>query len=155
MATELAGQTPAADLLREKLPDTVQAAASFRGEETIDVPGSRILPLCKILLEDPAFRFDFLTDLCGVHFPDRPFPFQVVYHLYSFARHARLRIRALLGESEPIASVVSVWPGADWQEREAFDLLGIRFEGHPDLRRILMPDGFDGYPLRKDFPVEG
>ena len=155
MATHSEGQTPAADLLREKLPGAVQAAASFRGEETIEVAGSRIQPVCRILLEDPAFRFDFLTDLCGVHFPDRPFPFQVVYHLYSFPRHARLRVKALLREGESIASVVPVWPGADWQEREAFDLLGIRFEGHPDLRRIMMPDGFDGHPLRKDFPLEG
>jgi NADH-quinone oxidoreductase subunit C len=137
------------------MPDILLAARSFRGEETIEIRAADVVPVCRVLRDDPALGFDFLTDLCGVHYPDRDTPYAVVYHLYSFARKTRLRVKAWLGGDATIATVTGIWPGAEWHEREAFDLVGIRFEGHPDLRRILMPDGFDGHPLRKDFPVEG
>lgn len=151
----LEGATPTAVLLRERMPDVLLGARSFRGEETIEIRAADVVSVCRLLRDDPALKFDFLTDLCGVHYPDRDTPYVVVYHLYSFPRKARLRVKAWLAEGEAIATVIGVWSGAEWHEREAFDLVGIRFEGHPDLRRILMPDGFEGHPLRKDFPVEG
>ena len=148
--------TPSADRLQILLPDMVQAARTFRGEETIEIRAADLLRVVQTLRDDPDLSFDFLTDLCGVHVPDRSeTPFLVVYHLYSFARKTRLRVKAWLKDDEAAPSVIALWPGANWQEREAFDLVGIRFDGHPDLRRILMPDGFEGHPLRRDFPVTG
>lgn len=151
----LEGPTPTTDLLQERFPGLLIGASFFRGEETVEIHAADVPKLCRVLHDDPAFRFDFLTDLCGVHFPDRPLPYAVVYHLYCFSGKRRLRLKAWAGEGESVPSVTGIWSGANWHEREAFDLVGIRFEGHPDLRRILMPEDFDGFPLRKDFPVEG
>jgi NADH-quinone oxidoreductase subunit C len=108
------------------------------------------------LAGQPGLRFSFLSDLTVVdRFPLEP-RFELNYHLLSLDRKERLRLRVRLPGAEPVvASVTPVWPTANWHEREAFDLFGIRFEGHPDLTRILMPDDWEGYPLRKDYPVEG
>ena len=103
---------------------------------------------------EPGFEFVLLVDLCAIHWAEREYSYEVVYHLLSLTRKQRLRLRARLGEEGEIDSVVPIWGTADWHEREAFDLVGIRFRGHPDLRRILMPDDFEGHPLRRDFPLE-
>jgi len=100
-------------------------------------------------------RFSTLVDLCGVDDPEGEPRLKVVYHLYSFRQNARLRLEVPVGEGEAVPSATALWPGADWLEREAWDLFGLRFDGHPGLVRLLLWEGFDGHPLRKDFPLEG
>ncbi len=107
------------------------------------------------LRDDADVRFVQLIDLCGVDYPDREKRFDVVYHLLSFSKNRRIRVKVQTDEDTPVPSIASVHPCADWFEREAFDMYGIVFEGHPDLRRLLTDYGFTGFPLRKDFPDEG
>ncbi len=128
----------------------------FRGETTIVVARENLQRVAEFLVNDPGMRFAFLSDITAVDkFPIEP-RFELNYHLLSLERRARLRLKVRLSGQDPVApSMVPVWPAANWHEREAFDLMGIRFEGHPDLRRILMPDDWEGFPLRKDYPVEG
>ncbi len=141
--------------LNETLPHSIVEVSTFRGEITVVVTKKKIYEICKFLCSDPDLQFDFLTDLCGVDlFPQMP-RFEVVYLLYSMKNTQRLRLKAKVGESESIASVESIWKAANWAEREVYDLFGIFFKNHPDLRRILLWDGYEGHPLRKDFPVRG
>lgn len=141
--------------LKEQFPDAILHTSSFRGEETVAVKREAILPICRFLAEDPALSFDFLTDICGVDYPDREKRFEVVYHLYSMGRNTRLRLKTAVGEGEALSTVESVWKAATWLEREVYDMFGVTFEGHQDLRRILTWDGYKGHPLRKDFPIKG
>ncbi len=141
--------------LQERFPKVPFDAKSFRGEMTVTVPKTQAFEICKFLYADPDLQYRFLTDLCGLDFfPETP-RFEVVYLLYSIKRNERLRVKTRVGEGESVPSVESIWKSADWLEREAYDLFGISFENHPDLRRILLWDDFEGHPLRKDFPVEG
>ena len=144
------------DAVRERFGAAIGEVTVFRGETSLTVDRDRIVSLCKALRDEEALAFDFLSDLCGVdHHPATP-RFEVVYHLYSLRHGHRLRVKVPLGGEDPVIdSVVSVWETADWHERECFDLFGIRFRNHPDLRRILLPENFEGHPLRKDFPLEG
>ena len=130
----------------------VQAQVAF-GELTLVAERARIVEVLTVLRD--RFGFQQLIDVCGVDFPDREERFEVVYHLLSLTRNARLRVKVTTDEHQPVPSVVSVFPCADWFEREAFDMYGMLFEGHPDLRRLLTDYGFQGYPLRKDFPMTG
>jgi len=141
--------------LQEKFPASVLEVATFREEVTVTVPKEDIFEICKFLCSDPDLRFEFLTDLCGVDFFPRTPRFEVVYLLYSMKNNQRLRLKTRVGENESVSSVESIWKAANWLEREAYDLFGISFANHPDLRRILLWDGYEGHPLRKDFPVEG
>ncbi|MBI1385041.1 MAG: NADH-quinone oxidoreductase subunit C [Rhizobiales bacterium] len=125
------------------------------GELTVRVTRSRILEVCKLLRDDLRMRFECLIDICGVDYPGRAERFEVVYHLLSLHQNMRVRIKVTTDETTPVPSLVEVFPAANWFEREAFDLYGIRFSGHPDLRRILTDYGFRGHPLRKDFPLTG
>jgi len=141
--------------LQEKFPNSVLDVKTFREETTVTVPKGEIVEICKFLYSDPDLQFHFLTDLCGVdYFPKAP-RFEMVYTLCSMKNKERLRLKAKVGENESILSVESIWKAANWLEREVYDLFGIHFVNHPDLRRILLWDGFKGYPLRKDYPVEG
>jgi NADH-quinone oxidoreductase subunit C len=133
--------------------DVTPVLPVFRGEETAWVRRERIVQVCRHLKD--VEEMDFLIDLCGVHTPDRAHLFEVVLQLYSSARGERLRLKVALMPEEEMPSVTGVWSGANWHERETFDLVGICFTGHPDLRRILLPDGFDGHPLQRDFPLKG
>lgn len=157
---------PLAAHASEKLGAALVNAIHARGELTLEVRREDIVSVCRLLRDDPAFRFEQLIDLCGVDYsayraesPEgvRPGPrFAVVYHLLSIRHNRRLRLRAFLEDEFPrIDSVIEVWRSADWYEREAYDLFGIVFEGHPDLRRILTDYGFIGHPFRKDFPLVG
>jgi len=140
--------------VRERFGDALREVIYFRGEETLAVDPARIVEICRFLKEDPEMDFDMLLDITGTHFLEREYSYEVAYLLLSLKRRVRVRLRARLGEEGEIDTVSGVWRTADWHEREAYDLVGIRFRGHPDLRRIIMPDDFDGHPLRKDFPLE-
>jgi NADH-quinone oxidoreductase subunit C len=141
--------------LQEKFPASVLEVTTFRGEVTVTVSKGEIFEICKFLHSDPDLQFHLLTDLCGLDFFPQTPRFGVVYHLCSLKNNQRLRLKTRVGEMESIPSVESIWKVANWYEREAYDLFGIRFENHPDLRRILLWDGYEGYPLRKDYPAEG
>lgn len=125
------------------------------GELNIDARADRIAQVLRFLRDDPLCRFLVLIDLCGVDYPERGKRFDVVYHLLSMHNNTRVRVKAKVGEDETIPTATEVFHCADWFEREAFDMYGIVFSGHPDLRRILTDYGFEGYPLRKDFPLTG
>ncbi len=141
--------------LNEKFPDSISEVKTFREEVTVTVTKRNIYEICKFLYSDPDLQYDFLTDLCGVDlFPQLP-RFEVIYLLYSMKNNQRLRLKAKVEGAKSIPSVESIWKAANWAEREAYDLFGITFENHPDLRRILLWDGYEGYPLRKDYPVKG
>jgi NADH-quinone oxidoreductase subunit C len=144
--------------IRERFGDQVLTEDPRGTPPTVDVRRDRIADLLRFLRDDPEASFDCLTDLCGVDHLDRGAParFAVVYHLFSFAHRRLLRVRAWVPEEDPgIDTASAVWPAADWAEREAFDMYGIRFRGHPNLVRILLPDGYEGHPLRKDYPLTG
>ncbi|HZV85209.1 MAG TPA: NADH-quinone oxidoreductase subunit C [Brevundimonas sp.] len=130
----------------------VQAQVAF-GELTLIAERERIVDVLTALRD--RFEFQQLLDICGVDFPDREERFEVVYHLLSMTRNIRVRVKLSTDEVKPVPSVMSVYPCADWFEREAFDMYGMLFEGHPDLRRLLTDYGFQGHPLRKDFPMTG
>ncbi len=125
------------------------------GELTLDAVAHRIVEVLTHLRDDPECRFQQLIDLAGADYPDRALRFDVVYHLLSLTRNRRIRVKVQTDEERPVPSITPVFPVADWFEREAFDMYGIVFEGHPDLRRLLTDYGFTGYPLRKDFPMTG
>jgi NADH-quinone oxidoreductase subunit C len=159
---EAALRAPAAsaalDRLRDALPDVVEEVSYHCATPIVRLRAERLVEACTFLKSDPRCAMTHLADLCGVDMVGlgRPQPrFDVVYHLFSLAHRERLTLRAAVAEGAEIASVCGVWRGANWHEREAFDMFGIRFAGHPDLRRILMPETFDAFPLRKDFPLEG
>lgn len=140
--------------LEETFEDLAVESFTFRGESTLIIPLASLLDVLSFLRDDPDCAFDFLTDVTAVHWPQRAEPFDLVYLLYSFSRKVRLRVKVHLGEEAKAPSVVSLWPGANWIERECYDMFGVTFEDHPDLRRILLPDDFEGWPLRKEFPLK-
>jgi NADH-quinone oxidoreductase subunit C len=129
---------------------------TFANDElTLTVAAGDIVPFLTFLRDDARLGFVCIVDICGVDYPAREQRFDVVYHLLSPTRNARIRIKVRADGDTPVPSVTPVFPGADWFEREAYDMYGILFTGHPDLRRLLTDYGFDGYPLRKDFPLTG
>ena len=125
------------------------------GELTIVVAREAIVDVLTKLRDDPTCQFEILIDICGVDYPARKHRFDVVYHLLSVRKNQRIRIKLETDEAMPVPSVISVFPAANWYEREAYDMYGILFSDHPDLRRLLTDYGFEGYPLRKDFPLSG
>ena len=139
--------------IKSALGGAVVESVMARGELTIEVPAAEILRVM-LHLRDQA-EFKILVDICGVDWPQRDKRFDVVYHLLSLTRNARVRVKAKVAEGEGISSVIGVYPAAGWFERETFDMYGVAFADHPDMRRILTDYGFSGYPLRKDFPLTG
>jgi len=142
-----------ADRIQAGAPSTV-ARIAF-AELTLTVEAADIVRVLAFLRDDPECEFKILIDICGVDCPNRPKRFDVVYHLLSVAKNQRVRVKVEAEENVPVPSVVSVYAAANWFEREAFDMFGILFSGHPDMRRLLTDYGFSGYPLRKDFPLTG
>jgi NADH-quinone oxidoreductase subunit C len=142
--------------LRGWSPNAISEVIEFRGETTIVVPRNVLRDVAERCRGDKELQFNLLSDAtCVDRYPLEP-RFEVNYHLVSIPRRDKLRLKVRLsGDDAVVDSLVPVWPGANWLEREIFDLMGIRFTGHPDLRRILMPEDWDGHPLRKDYPVEG
>lgn len=133
----------------------VQRADVKHGELTLYCARDQIDDVLRFLVSDAECRFETLIDLAGVDYPERAERFEVVYHLLSMRLNQRIRVKIKTSEDAPVPSIVSVFPCADWYEREAFDMYGIAFSGHPDLRRILTDYGFEGHPMRKDFPLTG
>jgi NADH-quinone oxidoreductase subunit C len=149
---------PSAAALRERFAAAVRRVDVVWGETTIVVARESVLEIARWLHDDPGQRYDLLSDVTAVEFRDREQPIEVVWHLRSLAYRRFLRLKVLLSKGEPLVvpSVWAVYRGADWLERECYDMFGVRFDGHPDLRRILMWEGYsEGYPLRKDFPLRG
>jgi NADH-quinone oxidoreductase subunit C len=151
---EEALQTLGAYLADRLGPKLLSQKVEF-GELTIDVERESIPEIIALLRDDERCRFGSLIDICGVDYPEREERFDVVYHLLSPWLNHRIRVRAKTDARAPVPSIVGLFPAADWFEREAYDLYGILFSGHPDLRRILTDYGFQGHPLRKDFPLTG
>ncbi len=138
-----------------KRPDCVIAWDVTHGELNVDVAPANIAGLVEFLRSDPTCRFSSLVDITAVDYPNRPKRFDVVYHFLSMYQNHRIRLRVSVREEEIVPSITALHPSANWLEREVFDMFGILFSGHPDLRRILTDYGFRGHPLRKDFPTTG
>jgi NADH-quinone oxidoreductase subunit C len=150
-----ASNHPLVKKIREKFDGAVIEASEFIGQLSIRIEEARILEVCDFLKTDAETQFNFLSDLTCVHFPDQSeAPFEVVYNLYSIAANERVRLKVATNEERGVESVTKVWPTANWMEREVFDLFGVPFRNHPDLRRILLPPDWEGHPLRKEYPLE-
>ncbi|MGD1868424.1 MAG: NADH-quinone oxidoreductase subunit C [Neomegalonema sp.] len=143
------------EVIEAQLPDAVYSEGVAFGELTITVAPERVAETVKHLRDHPACQFTTLVDICGVDYPEREKRFEVVYQFLSIPQNQRIRLKCALREDQTIPSIVDIHPCANWFEREAFDMYGVIFTGHPDLRRILTDYGFRGYPLRKDFPTTG
>ncbi len=137
--------------LKQRYGSGIREASSYLGQNYMVVDSSLVHEILQILCEDE--QFDYCVDVTAVHYPQREEQFDVVWILYSFARNERIRVKTLIRETESVPSSVDIWPTANWLERECYDMFGIKFEGHPDLKRILLPDGWKGHPLRKDYGI--
>jgi len=143
------------DHVEGALGDAVNSADIAGGELTLSVRRAEIMKVIAFLKDDPTTKMTTLIDIAGVDYPARERRFDVVYHMLSMQHNHRIRVKVKTDEDVPVHSIASIFPNADWYEREAFDMYGIAFDEHPDLRRILTDYGFEGYPLRKDFPLSG
>ncbi len=148
-------QNIAVQRLREAMPQAIESVGSFRDQVTVYLHKEHLVEACLFLRDTPGLEFDFMTDLTAVDYPARPRRFDVVIHLYSMTQNHLLRVKVSVAEGESCPTLVGVWKTSNWQERECFDMFGIVFAGHPDLRRILLPEDWEGYPLRKDYPLAG
>ena len=143
--------------LREKFGQALLEVKAWRNETTVVLAPQDLVRVCRFLRDEPDLAFDFLSDVTGVDrmmLPESSPRFEVVYHVYSLQYRRRLRLKVRVGNGQAVPTVTELWPTANWHEREVYDLFGVPFEGHPDLRRILTPDDWEGHPLRKDYPVE-
>jgi NADH-quinone oxidoreductase subunit C len=148
-----ASSDPLAVAIKEELGDAIESARTFAGDLTLQIRRDAVDQVAASLKNKHAFTY--LVDVCGADYPKREPRFDVVYHLYSFEANRRIRLRVMTDEATPVPTVCRVWRAANWSEREVYDMFGVRFSGHPDMTRILLWEGFNGHPLRKDFPVEG
>jgi NADH-quinone oxidoreductase subunit C len=142
--------------LQTHFPSSIRGSQEFRNDLTVTVRTADLVPVAQFLKEDPALAFDMIIDIVGVdRFRDEE-RFEVNYTLYSLSHKQYLRLKVLVNEDNPtVPTLTGIWSGANWHERETFDMFGIKFAGHPDLRRLYMPEEFEYYPLRKDFPLNG
>lgn len=141
--------------LKSKFDGAVLEASEFLGQVSVRIDADRIVEVCTFLRDEADARFNYLSDLTCVHYPlGRERPMEIVYNLYSISRNERVRLKVALAEGASVESVTGVWPTANWMEREVYDLFGVSFRNHPDLRRILLPPDWEGHPLRKDYPLE-
>lgn len=147
--------TELSSYISEARGNLIAASQLKYGELTLTTTGDNLIPLLTFLRDDAKCGFVNLTDICGVDWPQRELRFDVVYHILSPKQNLRIRVKVATDEDTPVPSACAVYPGADWFERETWDMYGVLFTGHPDLRRILTDYGFEGHPLRKDFPTTG
>ncbi|HXV77218.1 MAG TPA: NADH-quinone oxidoreductase subunit C [Candidatus Polarisedimenticolaceae bacterium] len=143
----------AVERIKQRFADAVEDSGSYRGQHWVEVAGDRLVEVCEWLRDDPANAYDYLVDVTAVHLPDDPRPMQMVYHLYSHSHDDRLRVKTRADDELVVPTLSDLWQSANWNERETYDMFGIRFDGHPDPRRILMPDDYTDFPLRKEFPL--
>ncbi|MFT7581857.1 MAG: NADH-quinone oxidoreductase subunit C [Myxococcota bacterium] len=145
------------DALQTRFADAIISTHAFRGDETAVVKRERLVEICRFLKDDPEMDFKLPVDVCGVDYLGHKTPrFEVVYHFYSITKKHRIRLKVQVAEDDcEVPSVFGVWRGVDWFEREVWDMYGVRFAGHPNLKRILMYEEFEGHPLRKDYPQRG
>lgn len=136
---------------KEEFGSGIKEAVTYVGQPYMVVDAAIAHDVLLLLRDDE--RFDYLVDCTAVHYPKREQQFEIVWILYSFSRNERIRVKTQIKDGEPAATVTDIWPTANWLEREAFDMFGIRFEGHPELKRILLPDGWKGHPLRKEYGI--
>ncbi len=141
--------------IQDRVPGSITASVFKHGELTLTAKRGDIVKVLTLLRDDPECQFESPIDICGVDYPGRPERFEVVYHLLSPRKNQRIRVKISTDENTAVPSVIEVYPFANWYEREAYDMFGILFSDHPDLRRILTDYGFQGFPLRKDFPLTG
>jgi NADH-quinone oxidoreductase subunit C len=141
--------------LQAAVPGGVTQVSFYVGDWTVIVPATKLLDVGRFLRDTPETSFDFCSDVTASDWPPRPQRFDVIYSLYSTRHRKRVRLKVRASESEPVPSVSSIWPAANWLEREVYDLFGVNFTGHPNRKRILMPDDWQGHPQRKDYPLEG
>ncbi|MBI3651082.1 MAG: NADH-quinone oxidoreductase subunit C [Acidobacteria bacterium] len=153
--TEEIKDDPFIDKLKAKFPDAITETVKTFGQRIIRVNKDAYLKLCRFLHDDEDGAFTMCADLTALHWPDKTgAEFDIVANLYSVSKNQRLRVKTAIAEGEAAPSVTSIWAGANWMEREVFDMFGVKFDGHPDLRRILLPEDWPGYPLRKEYPIE-
>lgn len=142
------------DALRNAFPETFQGAEEFRGDVTVMVAGEQIVDVCRYCRDTRGLEYNFLSDVTAVDYLPQEPRFGVLYHVYSMLHNRSLCLKVMLPEEDPtVSSVTDIYPAANWFEREVYDLMGITFTGHPDLRRLLMPEDWDGHPLRKNYPL--
>jgi NADH-quinone oxidoreductase subunit C len=142
--------------VKERFPESILEVYEFRGDCTLVIRKDDIVRVAEFIKEDPDLAFDLIVDLCGVDMYRPEKRFEVVYNIYSIKNKRYLRLKVRVEEDHPVVpTVTGVWAGANWHERETFDMFGVKFEGHPDLRRMYLPEEFEYYPLRKDFPLMG
>ena len=146
--------TAVIDLLTPLVPGAPFEAGQSVDFATIYVPAGRIVETCRAVRDTPALRFNVLIELTAADYHPRAPRFEIVYHLLSIPNKQRLRLKVRVGDAATVPTVQSVWPAAGWPEREVYDMFGVVFDGHPDLRRLLMPEDWEGHPLRKDYPVQ-
>ena len=145
--------SPLLDELQKSFPGAIQEAVIFRKMPSVTVAKEFLLSVCQFLKGEEGGGYTLLTDETAVDYPKREKRFDIVYHLYSFQRNDRLRLKLLIAEGEPVPSATALWPAANWLEREVYDMFGVVYEGHPDMKRILLPEEWTGHPLRKDYDI--
>jgi NADH-quinone oxidoreductase subunit C len=150
-AAPIPWDSPMVATLKGQYGSGIREAVSYLGQNYMLVEPSIVSELLQILRDRE--QFDYCVDVTAVHYPEREKQFELIWILYSFARNQRIRVKTMIADGESVPSVVSIWATANWLEREVFDMFGIRFDGHPDLKRILLPDGWKGHPLRKDYGI--
>jgi NADH-quinone oxidoreductase subunit C len=145
--------SPLLDELLKKFPGAISEAVVFRGQPALNVAKEHLIAVCRFLQAAEGGAYSMLTDETAADYPKREKRFDIIYHLYSFEKNHRLRLRVQAGAGERVPSLTGMWPAANWLEREIYDMFGVVFEGHPDLKRILLPDEWVGHPLRKDYDI--
>jgi NADH-quinone oxidoreductase subunit C len=145
--------SPLLDELQERFPGAISEAVTFRAIPSITLAKESLVAMCRFLKSEEGGAFTLLTDQTAVDYPKREKRFDIIYHIYSFKRNDRLRLKVIVGEGETISSVTEIWLTANWLEREVYDMFGVVYDGHPDLKRILLPDEWTGHPLRKDYDI--
>ena len=145
--------SPLRETIEKRFPSALSDPLIFRGQAGITLSKESVLEVCRFLRDDPGIAYNYPADVTAVDYPKREKRFEVIYHVYSFVRNDRLRIKVLVGDGESVPSLTGIWAGANWMEREVFDMFGIVFDNHPGLKRILLPEDWVGHPLRKDYDI--
>ena len=145
--------SPLLEEIKRRFPDAVTEAVVFRNQSCMTLAKQSLIAVCEFLKTNEGGAYVFLTDETAVDYPKRDKRFEITYQLYSFRLNNRLRLKVMAAEGEQVPSVTRLWPAANWLEREVYDMFGVLYEGHPDLKRILLPDGWTGHPLRKDYDI--